>query len=47
MAGQKLSLEEATSARLPFDVAEYIDSEAEKETRRKAEEYKKAKKLNT
>lgn len=43
MAGQKLSLEEATSARLPFDVAEYIDSEAEKETRRKAEEYKKAK----
>lgn len=43
MAGQKMSLEEATSARLPFDVAEYIDSEAEKETRRKAEEYKKAK----
>ena len=43
MAGQKMSLEEATSARLPFDVAEYIDSEAEKETRKKAEEYKRAK----
>ena len=43
MAGQKMSLEEATSARLPFDVAEYVDIEAEKETRRKAEEYKKAK----
>ena len=43
MAGQKMSLEEATSARLPFDVAEYIDSEEEKETKRKAEEYKQAK----
>lgn len=42
MAGQKLSLEEATSARLPFDVAEYVDIEAEKETRRKAEERKQA-----
>lgn len=30
MAGQKMSLEEATSARLPFDVAEHIDSEEEK-----------------
>lgn len=43
MAGQKMSLEEATSARLPFDVAEYVDIEAEKETRRKAEECKQAK----
>ena len=42
MAGQKMSLEEATSARLPFDVAEYIDSEEEKETKRKVEEYKQA-----
>lgn len=42
MAGQKMSLEEATSARLPFDVAEYVDIEAEKETRRKAEERKQA-----
>lgn len=25
MANQKMSLEEATSARLPFDVAEHID----------------------
>lgn len=42
MAGQKLSLEEATSARLPFDVAENIDLEEEKETKRKVEEYKQA-----
>lgn len=42
MAGQKLSLEEATSARLPFDVAENIDIEEEKETKRKVEEYKQA-----
>lgn len=42
MAGQKLSLEEATSARLPFDVAEHIDIEEEKETKRKVEEYKQA-----
>lgn len=42
MAGQKLSLEEATSARLPFDVAENIDIEEEKETKRKVEEYKRA-----
>ena len=34
MAGQKMSLEEATSARLPFDVAEYVDIEAEKEKRK-------------
>lgn len=42
MAGQKMSLEEATSARLPFDVAEHIDIEEEKETKRKVEEYKQA-----
>ena len=42
MAGQKLSLEEATSARLPFDVAENIDLEEEKETKRKVEEYQRA-----
>lgn len=42
MAGQKMSLQEATSARLPFDVAEYIDSEEEKEAKRKVEEYKQA-----
>lgn len=42
MAGQKMSLEEATSARLPFDVAEYVDIEEEKETKRKVEEYKRA-----
>lgn len=30
MANQKMSLEEATSARLPFDVAEHIDIEEEK-----------------
>lgn len=42
MAGQKLSLEEATLARLPFDVTEHIDSEEEKETKRKVEEYKQA-----
>lgn len=37
-----MSLEEATSARLPFDVAEHIDIEEEKETKRKIEEYKQA-----
>lgn len=37
-----MSLQEATSARLPFDVAEHIDIEEEKETKRKVEEYKKA-----
>ena len=37
-----MSLEEATSARLPFDVAEHIDVEEEKETKRKVEEYKRA-----
>ena len=37
-----MSLEEATSARLPFDVAENIDLEEEKETKRKVEEYKQA-----
>lgn len=42
MAGQKMSLEEATSARLPFDVAEHIDIEEEKEAKRKVEEYKRA-----
>ena len=42
MAGQKMSLEEATSARLPFDVAEHIDIEEEKEEKRKVEEYKQA-----
>ena len=42
MANQKMSLEEATSARLPFDVAENIDIEEEKETKRKVEEYKRA-----
>mgnify|MGYP001003288226 CR=1 FL=1 len=42
MAGQKLSLEEATSARLPFDVAKHIDIEEEKEAKRKVEEYKQA-----
>lgn len=42
MAEQKMSLEEATSARLPFDVAEHIDIEEEKETKRKVEEYKQA-----
>ena len=40
MAEQKMSLEELTSARLPFDVAEHIDIEEEKETKRKVEEYK-------
>jgi hypothetical protein len=43
MANQKMSLEEATSARLPFDVAENIDIEEEKEEKRKVEEYKQAK----
>ena len=38
-----MSLEEATSARLPFDVAENIDIEEEKEEKRKVEEYKQAK----
>lgn len=42
MAGQKMSLEEAISARLPFDVEEHIDIEEEKETKRKVEEYKQA-----
>lgn len=42
MGNQKMSLEEATSARLPFDVAENIDIEEEKETKRKVEEYKRA-----
>jgi hypothetical protein len=42
MANQKMSLEEATSARFPFDVAEHIDIEEEKETKRKVEEYKQA-----
>ena len=42
MAEQKMSLEEATSARLPFDVAEHIDIEEEKEAKRKVEEYKQA-----
>lgn len=42
MGNQKMSLEEATSARLPFDVAENIDAEEEKEEKRKVEEYKKA-----
>lgn len=42
MGNQKMSLEEATSARLPFDVAEHIDIEEEKETKRKVEEYKQA-----
>lgn len=42
MTGQKMSLEEATSARLPFDVAEHIDVEEEKEAKRKVEEYKQA-----
>lgn len=42
MAEQKMSLEEAASARLPFDVAENIDIEEEKETKRKVEEYKQA-----
>lgn len=37
-----MSLEEATSARLPFDVAEHIDIEEEKEAKRKVEEYKQA-----
>lgn len=37
-----MSLEEATSARLPFDVAEHIDIEEEKEKKRKVEEYKQA-----
>lgn len=37
-----MSLEEATLARLPFDVAEHIDIEEEKETKRKVEEYKQA-----
>lgn len=37
-----MSLEEATSARLPFDVAEHIDVEEEKEAKRKVEEYKQA-----
>lgn len=47
MAGQKLSLEEATSARLPFDVAEHIDIEEEKETKRKVEENISRRELNT
>ena len=38
-----MSLEEATLARLPFDVAENIDIEEEKEEKRKVEEYKQAK----
>lgn len=42
MAEQKMSLEDATSARLPFDVAEHIDIEEEKEAKRKVEEYKQA-----
>ena len=42
MGNQKMSLEEATSARLPFDVAEHIDVEEEKEAKRKVEEYKQA-----
>ena len=42
MAGQKMSLQEATSARLPFDVAENVDIEEEKEAKRKVEEYKQA-----
>lgn len=37
-----MSLEEAISARLPFDVAEHIDVEEEKEAKRKVEEYKQA-----
>lgn len=37
-----MSLQEAMSARLPFDVAEHIDIEEEKETKRKVEEYKQA-----
>ena len=37
-----MSLEEAASVRLPFDVAEHIDIEEEKETKRKVEEYKQA-----
>ena len=37
MGNQKMSLEEATSARLPFDVAEHIDVEEEKEAKRKVE----------
>lgn len=37
-----MSLEEATLARLPFDVAEHIDLEDEKEAKRKVEEYKRA-----
>ena len=43
MAEQKMSLEEAASVRLPFDVAENIDFEEEKEEKRKVEEYKQAK----
>lgn len=38
-----MSLEEAASVRLPFDVAENIDAEEEKEEKRKVEEYKQAK----
>lgn len=37
-----MSLQEATSARLPFDVAENVDIEEEKEAKRKVEEYKQA-----
>lgn len=37
-----MSLEEAASVRLPFDVAENIDAEEEKEEKRKVEEYKQA-----
>lgn len=37
-----MSLEEATSARLPFDVAKHIDIEEGKEAKRKVEEYKQA-----
>lgn len=42
MGNQKMSLEEATSAGLPFDVAEHIDIEEEKEAKGKVEEYKRA-----
>lgn len=34
MAEQKMSLEDATSARLPFDVAKHIDIEEEKKRRK-------------
>jgi hypothetical protein len=42
MGNQKMSLEDATSARLPFDVAKHIDIEEEKKAKRKVEEYKQA-----